>query len=123
MAVEAVFYREEDGTCPVLAFLNDEPPQVRRVAYQRLEQLKVRGHTARRPLVEYLGNEIYELRWHRARVQYRILYFFHGQKAVVLAHALTKEDKIPVADRNRALRRKLLFEANPAQHIFKGELN
>jgi phage-related protein len=122
MVVEAIYYQEEEGACPVLEFLKDESAEVRRVAYQRLEQLKLRGHTARRPLVEYLGDGLYELRWHTGRVQYRILYFFHGQKAVVLAHALTKEDKIPVADRNRALRRKSLFLAKPAQHTFKGTL-
>ncbi|SRR6266540_1212742 len=121
MVVEASFYKEGDGTCPVLEFLKDEPARVRQQARERISLLKERGHTARRPFVEYLGEDLYELRWHTGRVQYRILYFFHGQKAVVLCHALTKEDKIPVADRNRALRRKSLFEANPAKHTYQGD--
>ncbi|MBI4585915.1 MAG: type II toxin-antitoxin system RelE/ParE family toxin [Planctomycetes bacterium] len=121
MVVEAIFYQEEDGTCPVLEFLKNEPQRVRQQARERIILLKERGHTARRPLVEYLGEGLYELRWHTQRVQYRILYFFHGQKAVVLSHALTKEDKIPLADRNRALRRKSFFEANPAKHTYQGE--
>jgi phage-related protein len=122
MVVESIFYQEEDGTCPVLEFLNGNPARVRQQALVRIEFLKERGHTARRPFVEYLGDELYELRWHTGRIQYRILYFFHGQKAVVLAHALTKEDNIPVADRNRALRRKSLFRANPAKHTYQGDL-
>jgi phage-related protein len=122
VVVETIFYQEEDGTCPVLAFLDDEPLPVRQQAFARIELLQAQGHRARRPLVENLGQGLYELRWHRGRVQYRILYFFHGQEAVVLAHAITKEDKIPAADRNRALRRKALFEADPATHTYQGEL-
>lgn len=121
MVVKAIFYKEEDGTCPVLEFLAGEPVRVQQQARVRIALLKERGHKARRPFVEYLGDELYELRWHTGRVQYRILYFFHGQKAVVLAHALTKEDKIPLADRNRALQRKSLFQANAAKHTYQGD--
>ena len=123
MVVEVVFYQEQDGTCPVLEFLDDEPLTVRQQAFARIELLQEQGHRARRPLVENLSHGLYELRWHHGRVQYRILYFFHGQKVVVLAHALTKEDKIPAADRNRALRRKALFEADPAKHSHQGDLS
>lgn len=49
-------------------------------------------------------------------MNYRILYFFHGKNVAVLAHCLTKEREIPAADLKRALDRKKLFEANPAQH-------
>lgn len=55
------------------------------------------------------------------RVQYRILYFFHGQTAVVLAHALTKEATIPPADLDRARRRKEHFKQNPTRHTRPGE--
>ncbi len=121
MVVEVIFYHEEDGTCPVLEFLRSELSAVRQRAYQRIEILKARGHTARRPLAENLGHGLYELRWHHGRVQYRILYFFHHQRAVVLAHALTKEKNIPSADYARALRRKALFETNPLKHTHQGE--
>jgi len=59
---------------------------------------------------------IWELRWHTGRVQYRILYFFHGQTAVVLVHALTKEQEIPRSDLERARRRKAAFDADPDIH-------
>jgi phage-related protein len=89
--VEVILYQDEDGTCPVLAFLDEEPLVAQQKAFQHIEQLKARGHTARRPLVENLGEGLWELRFHHRRVQYRILYFFHGRAVVVLAHAFTKE--------------------------------
>jgi len=118
--VAVVFYQEADGTCPVLEFLDQQPLKVRVKAYQRIEELRARGHTARRPLVENLGQGLWELRWRHRHVQYRILYFFRGRTVVVLAHALTKEDEIPASDRSRALHRKALFEADPQRHIYLG---
>ena len=52
-------------------------------------------------------------------MNYRILYFFHGRQVVVLAHALTKEDAIPVIDIQRALARKAQLEKAPRQHIYE----
>jgi len=56
-------------------------------------------------------------------VHYRILYFFSGQNVAVLAHALTKEGKIPDADIERAIRRKKAFERDPARHTYEEELS
>src|SRR5262249_19709766 len=108
-------------TCPVLAFLDDLPAKALESAYARVALLKECGHTLRRPYAENLGQGLYELRWHVGRVQYRLLYFFYGQKAVVLTHALTKEAKIPVSDLRRALRRKQLFKQDPKKHTYPGE--
>jgi len=120
--VQAAFYREENGSCPVLEFLDREPAKARQSAYARIALLREHGHSLRRPYAENLGGGLYELRWHLGRVQYRILYFFHGETAVVLVHALTKEATIPAADLKRALGRKRLFESNPAKHTYRGEI-
>jgi hypothetical protein len=40
----------------------------------------------------------------------------------ILTHALTKEDKVPKADIDRALRRKAAFESDPAAHSFEEEI-
>jgi hypothetical protein len=50
-------------------------------------------------------------------VNLRILYFFHGREATILAHALTKEDRVPPVDIERALRRKRAFEGRPTAHL------
>ena len=50
-----------------------------------------------------------ELRARLGTVNYRILYFFHGRNVAVLAHAITKENEIPVVEINRAVERKRTF--------------
>jgi phage-related protein len=55
-------------------------------------------------------------------VHYRVLYFFHGQNVAILAHALTKEDEVPKADIERAIRRKAALEANPAAHMYEEDI-
>lgn len=117
--VKVFFYQEADGTCPVLDFLTQESakrPLVMEHARDRIALLEERGHTLRRPHAAPLGEDLYELRWRIGRVQYRILYSFHGQGEAVLLHALTKEGAVPRSDLIRAQRRKKLFEENPRVH-------
>jgi phage-related protein len=88
----------------------------------RIKRLAELGHELRRPEADLLRDGIYELRARLGTVNYRILYFFHGREIAVLAHAITKENEIPAADINRALDRKRIFVADPAAHIFVGNI-
>ncbi len=121
--LKIVFYQERDGSCPVLNFLRKEPRRVRAKARDRIWLLGDRGHTLRRPYVDYLRDDIHELRWAHGRVQYRILYFFFGQETIVLAHTLTKEGEVPDRDIDRAVGRKQQFISNPKQHTYQGEIS
>lgn len=82
------------------------------------ERLAELGHELRRPEADFLRDGIYELRWRVQSVHYRILYFFHGKAAVVLAYGFTKEDRVPAKDIDLARKRKDLFEADPAVHTY-----
>ena len=80
------------------------------------------GHELRRPLADILRDGIYELRASHRRVQYRILYFFHGRNIAIIAHSIVKEDSaVPDADINRAIARQQLFIADPATHTYTEE--
>lgn len=59
-----------------------------------IERLVKFGHELRRPLADFLEEGIHELRIRKGRVNYRILYFFHGKNLAIPAHALAKEDKV-----------------------------
>jgi phage-related protein len=87
----------------------------------RIELLAQFGHDLRRPAADYVRDGIYELRAKQGHVQYRLLSFFHGRQMAVLAHALTKEDEVPKADMERAIRRKKMFEANPRAHTYESK--
>lgn len=123
--ITIVFYKEEDGEVPVLDWLRALQRRDRRAyaaCIARIQRLAARGHELRRPEADYLRDGIYELRVRRGRVQYRILYFFHGQPLAVLVHALTKEGQVPPADIARAIRRKDAFAQDPENHSYAEEL-
>lgn len=116
-----VFYREPEGEVPVLDWLaklrkKDQQAYVRCVA--AVERLAAAGHELRRPLADFLRDGIYELRVRKGRVNYRILYFFHGSGLAVLGHAITKEDAVPDIDIERCLCRKRAFESDPEGHSY-----
>jgi phage-related protein len=76
----------------------------------------------RRPEADFLRAAIYELRIKKGRVQYRMLYFFHGVQLAVLGHALTKEGAIPDAEIERTIARKNAFARHPARHTYEEEI-
>ena len=83
--------------------------------------LATSGHELRRPAADMLREGIYELRPSYASVQYRILYFFHGRDVVVLSHGVTKQQKVPAVEIERALLRKRLVLEDPQRYA--GSLN
>jgi phage-related protein len=122
---EVVFYQEGTGEAPVLDWLRDLRKRNRK-AYANcvvaIERLGESGYELRRPTADTLRDGIYELRVRRGHVNYRILYFFHGRNVAILAHALTKKDKVPDAEIDRALKRKKLFEREPRAHSYYHEV-
>lgn len=121
-----IFYQEEAGEVPVLEWLKALLKQDRKAyanCVARIQQLASTGYELRRPAADYLQDGIYELRAKHVRVQYRILYFFHGQNVAILAHAITKDtDQVSAIDIERAIKRKQLFEANPEIHTYLEEV-
>ncbi|MGI8504097.1 MAG: type II toxin-antitoxin system RelE/ParE family toxin [Hassallia sp.] len=120
-----VFYQDEDGEIPVLEWLKQLLKQDRKGyanCVARIKQLADNGYELRRPAADYLRDDIYELRAKHVRVQYRILYFFHGRNIAILAHAITKEEAaVPDIDIERAIQRKRLFVENPETHTYVEE--
>ena len=123
-ATDVIYYRERDGSVPVLDWLRELARRNRRAAEKCVAQINLLrdwGHELRRPLADYLRDGIYELRVRVGRSQHRILYFFHGRNAVVLIHGLTKEAKVPAKEIERALVRMRSYKNNPALHTHRKE--
>jgi phage-related protein len=116
-----VFYREREGSVPVLEWLDTLPAKIQDKCVVKIERLRELGHELRRPEADLLKQGIYELRIGREGMNYRILYFFHGRMAAVLAHGLVKEREVPTKDIQVALERKRCFEQNPHTHIYREE--
>src|SRR5579863_4085826 len=111
-----VIYREEDRSAPFIDWFRKLPSHARDKVLVRIERLRDLGHELRRPEADFLRDGVHELRATSRGVHYRVLYFFHGQIAAVLAHGLVKEKAVPDRDIDLAIRRKVRFEANPSKH-------
>jgi len=109
--VEAVFYVDARGREPVLAWIKRLKRKVQNKCLAKIIRLEEEGHSLSRPDAAYLRDDIYELRIASDRNQYRILYFFHGGKAVVLCHAfLKKKQQVPKKEIDKAVKLKKMHE-------------
>jgi len=113
---ELLFYREEDGTVPLVDWFYSIPSKAVVKCRDRMKRLKELGHEIRRPHADYLRDGIYELRASLEGVHYRMLYFFHGNTAVVISHGIVKEQRVPPKEIDRAIERRENFLKNPKQH-------
>jgi len=118
---EVKFYQDDRRRAPVVEWL-EELRITDEVAYANcvavIHRLAAEGYALRRPTADYLRDKIYELRAKRGRVNYRILFFFHGHSVAVLAHVLTKEDRVPAIDIERAIERRKAYEKDPKKHTY-----
>jgi len=118
---QVIFYQEAAGSVPVLEWLDTLPPKAQDKCRVKIERLQDLGHELRRPEADLLRDGIYELRVGLQRVNYRILYFFHGKVAAVLAHGLVKERVVPPREIDEAIKRKQRFERDPGTHTYQEE--
>jgi phage-related protein len=114
--VQVVLYKEDEGTVPVLEWLDELPVKIQDKCAARIKRLMICGHELRRPEADYLRDGIYELRVRYHRTNYRLLYFFYGSQIVIVTHGLTKEREVPSKEIDKALTLRRKFEASPESH-------
>lgn len=115
---EVAIFAEADGSAPLLEWLDTLPAKARIKCVERVQRLRQFGHEMRRPLADYLRDGVYELRVRHMRINYRILYFFAGRRAI-LSHGLTKERRVPRREIDRAVARRDQFTAAPDKHTYR----
>jgi phage-related protein len=90
-----VYYVDRRGRVPPWEFITSLPSQERDKCFEYLAYLEEMGEKVRRPVGDYIGNKLYELR----PKQTRIIYFFMLNKAIVILHAFRKQtNSIPFKD-------------------------
>ena len=118
---KVVFFKDEDGSVPIVDWLDGLIPKAQVKCVARLVRLEELGHELRRPEADLLRDGIYELRIGLQGLNYRILYFFHGNTAAVVSHGLTKERAVPRTEIDRAVERKAKFLKEPKRYTFEPE--
>lgn len=97
-----LYYLDSKGRNPVLEYLKKLPPGEYDKCFEYIDILSEEGESIRRPVGDYLGGKLYELR----PKQNRILYFFFFRDAAVLLHAFRKKtDAIPAREIKIAMTR------------------
>jgi phage-related protein len=118
-----VAYREADGSIPLRDWFVALPPAAKPKCAARLEHLEQEGHRLRRPIADVLEDGIYELRARHLRVQFRMLYFFHGPSTVVVTHGFVKRKaRVPRQELALAKWRRRRFEQTPEEHTYRWSL-
>lgn len=113
------FYQNEDGTVPLLEWLETLRSKSQIKIIERIRLLEEYGKELRRPHADYLQAGIYELRAKDNDLQLRVLYFFHGRKAIILSHGITKNTSaVPSKEIAKALERMKKYERDPEAHTF-----
>ena len=105
-----IFYKTEDGKCPVDDFLETLSVADKEDVIEKIEYLKIVGNDIRRPHGAPLRDKIYELRVPLMNLITRTLYFFCYEDYIVLTHSFIKKtDKVPENEINKAIRYKKDF--------------
>jgi phage-related protein len=105
---KVVYFADDHGNSPLLMRFALWPDKLIDRCRIRIGRLASLGHELRRPEADLLRDGIHELRIKYWKGNYRILYFFHDQTAV-LFDAITKEDKVPAKEIDRAITAKECF--------------
>jgi len=116
---EVVLFSESGGRCPFIQWLDKLPPKVQDKCLVRIERLAEVGHELRRPEADFLKDGIYELRVSYQGTHYRVLYFFHGKRAVI-SHGLVKEKRVSPGDIELAVKRRDQFSTDPPAYTYLG---
>ena len=97
-----IYYVDPRGRSPVLEELQALAPHEQQKVLAYLSLLEERGEALRRPLADYMGGKLYELR----PKAHRVLYFFMLREYAVVVHLFRKKtDQLPERERQVALRR------------------
>ena len=114
-ATEVIMFQKSDGTVPLIEWLDKLPEKVQDKCLVKVQRLEEQGYELRRPEADSLRDGIHGLRVAFRGMQYRMLYFFHGQQAVI-SHGLKKESVVPSKEIDLAVERKARFENDPMKH-------
>ena len=101
------YFLDERGNSPIEEFMYSLPIKEKEKILAYISELLKEGHNLRRPMADYLGHGIYELR----PKNNRIFYFFFLRDSAVLLHAIKKKTyEIPESDLNICIKRKSQVE-------------
>lgn len=106
-----IFFRSASGNEPVREWLKRLPSDERRLIGEDLQVLQYRWPLGM-PLVDSLGDGLWEVRSRLPTRIARTLFFVHNEEIILLHGFIKKTQKTPTEDRTLALKRKHAYIQN-----------
>lgn len=97
-------------TAKVSEFIRALPISLQKRVQRTVAYLEREGYMARMPYSKPIRKGLFELRILGA-MHVRILYFFHGNQAILLHSLIKKQNEVPLKDIQYALETKKIFLA------------
>lgn len=99
-------YARRDGFSPVAEFIETQSSSNQAVIFAELDDLAEFGLMPRGNKLRCLEGKLWELRFHGERLSFRLLYFAHSGKRIVVLHGFCKKtQKTPKRELEVARRR------------------
>jgi len=106
-----IFYQTSKGEKPVKTFLSSIEESIRAKIVARIEFLGEHWQELRRPYVDTIDGELYELRVQFGKNKIRVIYAYMFEDYIVLLHSFLKTTKeIPENDKLIAKKRMYDFQ-------------
>jgi len=111
MEKKVIYYQDSKGKKPVKEFIHKLHDSTKGKVLARLEFLGEHWSEVRRPLVDSIGDKLYELRVQFSQDKVRIIYAYMFKGYIVLLHGIMKHTaRIPENDKLKAKKRMLDFQ-------------
>jgi len=108
---KAIYYQDAIGRTPAKDFISRFEVKTRAKILARVEFLSEHWQETRRPLVDMIDSDLYELRVEFAWNSVRIIYAYMFMNYIVLLHGFQKkQDKISNNDKLKARKRMIDFQ-------------
>jgi phage-related protein len=117
---KVIHYEDSNGRKPVKEFISsfDEKTQGKLTA--RIEFLGQHWYELRRPIIDKIDKDLYELRVEFAWNNIRIIYAYMFRNYIVLLHGFRKKtDRIPENDKSKARKRMIDFSTRYNNGLIK----
>jgi hypothetical protein len=99
---------EDDGSLPVMKWLDRLPEDVRGKVIARIDMLRSAGPTLDYPYTSQIEGKLREARLRIGKTRYRVLYFFDERRTAILLHGFTKNTAAVEESDKRVARGRLI---------------
>jgi len=109
---KCIYFQTDSGRVPVQEFIDSLHQRTQQKYFNVVKLLKIYGKKLPAPHADYLGDEIYELRFTGVEGRVRILYFFYYEDKIILTNGFFKKrQRTPKTEIETARTRRALYLA------------